>query len=141
MEQLKRILIRDFMVDKPFVVNISATIAEAYQKMRDHDIRHVPVVEDSGKLAGIFSDRDLNHAYPPRETESGWYYDKLELDRLNVKHFMTKEPTTLTPKNTLDDAVKIFMNSKIGCLPIVESDGKLVGIVSYVDALKKIASL
>jgi acetoin utilization protein AcuB len=141
MEQLKGILIGDFMVTGPIVVHVAATLAEAYQDMRDHGVRHLPVVDDSGKLIGIFSDRDLNHAYPPRETESGWYYDKLELDLLNVRHFMKQDPMTLRPENTLHDAVQIFMNSKIGCLPIVNSDKKLVGIISYIDALKKIASL
>ena len=60
MEQLKHILVRDFMVPNPIVVEIGGTLADAYQKMRDHGIRHIPVVDDSGKLAGIFSDRDFD---------------------------------------------------------------------------------
>ena len=78
-------------------------------------------------------------AYTPRETSSGWYYDKEGLNLLKLEHFMTKEPLTLTPENTLKEAAEIMARTKFGCLPIVAAGTrKLVGIVSYVDILKEI---
>ena len=124
----------------PFVLKPGETMADAYEKMHTYQIRHLPVVNEHGELVGIFSATDLNRAYTPRETESGWYYDKEGLNMLHLSHFMTKDPLTLTPENTLKEAAEMMASTKFGCLPIVApGTRKLVGIISYVDVLKKIA--
>ena len=140
MERFHAVFIKEFMMKNPFVLGPGETMADAYEKMRTHQIRHLPVVNENGELVGIFSATDLNRAYTPRETESGWYYDKEGLNLLILSHFMTKDPLTLTPENTLKEAAEILARTKFGCLPIVASGTrKLVGIISYVDVLIEIA--
>ena len=142
MELLHQIPIKEFMTKEVVVLLSDETMAEAYQKMKDHRIRHLPVVDKQGLLIGIFTEKDLNRAYLPRETDSGWYYDKEELNLCILQHFMTKDPLTLTPEGTLKDAAQIMARNKFGCIPIVLPETKqLVGIISYIDILKKIASL
>ena len=140
MEHLHAILIKEFMTKDPIVHGPKETMANAYEKMHNRHIRHLPVVNENGELIGIFSITDLNRAYAPRETPSGWYYDKEGLNLLNLEHFMSKDPLTLTPENTLKEAAEIMARTKFGCLPIVAAGTrKLVGIVSYIDILKEIA--
>ena len=140
MEHLHAIFIKEFMTKDPVVLGPGETMADAYEKMQNHQIRHLPVVNKEGELVGIFSARDLNRAYTPRETESGWFYDKERLNLLNLDHFMTKDPLILTPENTLKEAAEIMARNKFGCLPIAAPGSrKLVGIISYVDVLREIA--
>ena len=140
MEHLHAILIGKFMTKNPYVLGPGETMADAYEKMHNHQIRHLPVVDERGDLVGIFSATDLNRAYTPHETESGWYYDREGLNLLHLGHFMSKDPYTLTPENTLKEAAEIMTRTKFGCLPIVVAGTrKLVGIISYVDVLREIA--
>lgn len=140
MEHLHAIPIVEFMTQNPIVLGPDETMAHAYQKMHNHQIRHLPVVDEEGDIIGIFTQEDLQRAYPPRETEAGWYYDKAELELLSLKHFMSKSVTTLTPQNTWKEAAAIMIRNKYGCVPVVASaqSRKLVGIVSTIDLLKKI---
>ncbi len=140
MEHLHAILIKEFMTKNPYVLGPRDTAADAYEKMHSYGIRHLPVVDEKGDLIGIFSATDLNRAYTPHETESGWYYDKEGLNLLDLRHFMSKDPLTLTPESTLKEAAEIMAQTKFGCLPIViPGTKKLAGIISYVDVLREIA--
>jgi CBS domain-containing protein len=140
MERLHAIPIKEFMTKDPLVLGPGETMADAYEKMHNHQIRHLPVINKNNELIGIFSATDLDRAYTPHETETGWYYDKEGLNLLDVKHFMSKEPLTLTPDNTLKEAAEIMAQTRLGCLPIVASGTlQLVGIVSYIDVLREIA--
>ncbi len=140
MDTLPQIPIKKFMTANPVTLRSEATLADAYQVMKAHDIRHVPVVDGEGKLAGIFSHTDLLRAYSPRETESGWLYSKEELELLSLRHFMTTDPASLTEERSLSDAARMMMRNKFGCVPIVSKEGgKLVGIITYVDLLREIA--
>jgi len=142
MEHLRAVPIGEFMIRDLITLHLDDTLADAYQKMHDHLIRHLPVVNDAGEILGLFSQFDLQKAYAPRETEEGWYYDKGELELLSLKHFMTSEVLTMTPQNSLKEAAETMARTKYGCIPIVEpGTKKLVGIISYVDVLHKIASI
>lgn len=137
LEPLDQIKINKIMTTSVVVLTPADNMNDACQKMRSKNIRHLPVVDHSGQLIGVFTDRDLNRAYSPRETESGWYYSKSELELLSLKHFMTKDPFFLTPDHSLKDAAKAMAFHKYGCIPIVDSDSKkIVGIISYIDILK-----
>ncbi len=140
-EDLRNIPVQSFMAHPTITLTLDETLADAYEKMKANRIRHLPVVDKAGCVIGIFTDVDLNHAYAPRETESGWYYEKDELKLLILRHFMTPDPVTLTPEHTLKDAADIMLRYKFGCVPIVTGkEKKLVGIVSVVDILKQVCS-
>ena len=142
MDHLRPIPLSEIMTGNPIALGPDETIADAYQKMQTYHIRHLPVVDSQGNIAGIFTQEDLQRACPARETEDGRYYDKRELELLSLRHFMSSSVTTLTPENTLKDASEIMIRNKYGCIPIVASGSKkLIGIVSYIDILKKIDSL
>jgi acetoin utilization protein AcuB len=108
-------------------------LMDAYELMRIHRFRHLPVVKD-GTLVGIVSDRDVRHAIPLRSREAlDTIYDGKLLDT-PVENVMTPNPITLDPAGSIRQAAEIMCREKIGALPIV-SDGKLIGIVSAEDLL------
>ncbi len=110
------------------------TLRDALNLLRSNRVRHLPVVDGSA-LVGIVPDRDVKRATP--SVLSG--VDRDEHDRVlattKVAQFMTREPITVTPKSGLKAAVKIFLDRRVGALPVVE-DGHLVGILSDIDILR-----
>jgi CBS domain-containing protein len=138
----RAVLIRDFMTLNPKSVRDSDTLYEAYQLMRVHGIRHLPVVDKDDRVIGVFTHTDLNKCYPPKENEDSWFYDKDELNAMRVGHHMTSEPAVLIPEDTLREAALTMVRGKYACVPIISSQTKkLVGIITYIDVLKKAAEL
>src|ERR1700674_2647259 len=99
------------------------TLRDAVELLRSKHIRHLPVVEDS-KLIGIVTDRDVKRATP--SLLSGVDRDEYDrvLDETKVTQLMTREPITVTPDTGLKAAVKIFIDRKVGAIPVVV-DGRL----------------
>ena len=131
------------MSQTPIFLRVEETLADAYEKMSNHSIRHLPVLNRSDQVVGIFTQTDLNRAHSPRQTEEGWwYYDKDELRLFAASHFMSKEPITLTTEHNLKDAIDIMAREKFSCIPIVDpASKKLCGIITIVDVLRQVASI
>ncbi len=107
------------------------------EKLRENRIRHLPVVDFQKKLVGLITQRDLYRIHSPRKDEDGnWYYDKESLNEHVLKEAMTKTPVALSPDDFLGTAILIMVDNKYGCIPIIDDDGKLVGIVTQHDMLK-----
>jgi acetoin utilization protein AcuB len=110
------------------------TLLDALSRLRSHRIRHLPVVDNS-KVVGIVTDRDIKRATP--SVLSG--VDQDEYDRVlattKVAQFMTREPITVAPRTALKAAVEIFIERKVGALPVVDN-GDLVGILTDIDILR-----
>jgi acetoin utilization protein AcuB len=105
--------------------------------MAQNRIRHIPVVEEGDKLVGIVSDRDLRSALPFRYLKEGVSPEEQEkLQRLRVKDIMTREVFTISPAYTIQDALLMIQNSKVGALPVVDEEGRLKGILSVRDLLR-----
>lgn len=128
--------IKDVMTDRPLVINSNATVLEALKLMSSAgDIRHLPVMEGS-QLVGIVTSRDLKSYVGHWSSMSiDGLLKKERLDR-PISRLMTRNVTTVSPEDPVVKAAKLFASKKIGALPVIE-DGKLVGIISYVDLLSR----
>ena len=107
----------------------------------DHvQFHHLLVVLDSGRLHGIISDRDFLKAVSPNIGTAA------ETDRdiacLNKKahQIMSRHPVTLKPDAAIRDAVDIFNNHRISCIPVVDDEERPVGTISWRDILRVIGS-
>jgi len=112
------------------------TVKEIFDNLHFH---HLLVVEE-GKLLGVVSDRDLLKALSPNlgtSTES--FKDTATLNK-RVYQIMTRDPITLHPEASILDATKVFNSHRISCIPIVDKEGKPVGILSWRDILRTLAA-
>ncbi|MGE5284471.1 MAG: CBS and ACT domain-containing protein [Actinomycetota bacterium] len=113
------------------------TLEEAARLLKAHRIHHLPVVEEGDRLAGIVSDTDLRNA-----TLDGMFggADRGDSGRpATVGEIMTRDVVTLSPGDTLDDAMLALARERIGALPVLEG-GRLVGIVTKADILSALVS-
>lgn len=125
------------MTRRVVTIGPEASISEAQELMVQNRIRHIPVVEEGDKLIGIISDRDLRSALPFRYLKEGVSPEEKEkLQRLRVKDIMTREVFTISPAYTIQDALLMIQNSKVGALPVVDEEGRLKGILSVRDLLR-----
>ncbi len=110
------------MIIDPITLTIEANIGDALSLMRENRIGGIPIVDSSGKLAGILTNRDLR-------------FEK-DMNR-KVSEVMTKENLVTAPEGTdLKSAEKILHKTKIEKLPVVDKSGKLIGLITYRDILK-----
>ena len=110
------------------LVTLSAhhTFGEAVQLMADSPFRHFLVVGADGRLAGVFSDRDVLRALG---RTPNW-------QAKNVSGVMTHKVFTVTPETPLSAAASEMLSRRITCLPVVGNDGKVCGIITSTDLLR-----
>ncbi|MFM9840195.1 MAG: IMP dehydrogenase [Cyclobacteriaceae bacterium] len=107
----------------PVTLHISSTVRDAEKIMRENKIGGIPVIDSNGKLMGIITNRDL----------------RFQKDmNMPIERIMTKENLITAPEGiTLEKAELLLQDYKIEKLPIVNKKGKLTGLVTYKDILKK----
>jgi acetoin utilization protein AcuB len=120
------------MSANPVTITTSASIMEALRIMRQHDVRRLPVLDESGALIGIVSEKDLLYASPSPATSLSIYEMHDMLSKLQVIELMTADPVSVTPDTLLEEAALIMADQKFGGLPVVK-DGELVGIITETD--------
>ena len=110
------------MIVDPITLEVTATIGDALNLMRDNKIGGIPIVDKNHKLVGILTNRDL----------------RFETDRKRkVSEVMTNENLIIAPEGTdLKKAEKILRQYKIEKLPVVNKQGKLIGLITYRDILQ-----
>ena len=123
----------DVMTKDPLTVTPNETIGQADEVMYTNNIRQLPVVQGE-ELLGIVTDRDIRSFLSGSLLESPEIREKSF--NAKVSEIMTTEPITLSPDDDLQDALELMINEKIGGIPVVDETEGLVGIVTYVDALR-----
>jgi acetoin utilization protein AcuB len=128
-------VIEDVMSRSVVTLQPQQTLRDAIDLLRSKHIRHLPVVE-GGKLVGIVSDRDVKRTTP--SLVGGIERDEYDeaLDTTKVSRFMTRDPITVSPGTSLKAAVAIFIEKKVGALPVIGADAVLEGIVTEIDLLR-----
>jgi acetoin utilization protein AcuB len=121
------------MTHKVITIKKEATILKARELLTQHAIRHLPVVTDEDILIGIVSDRDIRSALPFDPTTSNNDDDGRHL---TVGEIMSKDPITLQPMYTIEDALLLVQREKVGAFPVVDEENRLKGILSVRDLLR-----
>ena len=106
----------------------------AQDVMKIARVRHLPVLED-GRVVGIVSQRDLLEAALSRALDFEPAARRTFLRSVEVGEVMAKEVVTATPETTLTEAARLLVGRRIGCLPVVDAQGTLIGLVSETDLL------
>ena len=123
------------MTREVITVDQEATIFDAQELLAKNKIRHLPIIDKDRRLIGIITDRDIRSALPYKSLiEHG--SEKEIVSKFKVKDIMTKDPISISPAYTIQDALLLIQNSKVGALPVVDDDHKLKGIISVRDLLR-----
>jgi len=115
--------IHDLMTSNPSTIEADKTVVDAAKLMRDEDAGLIPIVEGQ-KLAGTITDRDI----AIRVVAEG-----KDPQSSTVRDVMTSRLVTVDPDQDLDEALRLMAEHQVRRLPVVEEDGKLVGIVAQAD--------
>lgn len=124
------------MTSRLITIHQDDPVSMAFELMLTNDIRHLPVVTKGSKLVGIITDRDLNEAIIPADpgrTPRSMYHT---VKNIKAKKIMTPNPITIHNDAPIREAAQLFLDRKIDCLPVKDSAGKLVGILTSTDILK-----
>lgn len=129
------LLVRDVMTRDVLTLGRNDTLRTADDVMRLGRIRHLPIVEDDGSLAGIVSQRDLFHGGLIKALGYGTHARGRALESLVVKEAMRTEVVTASPDTELRQAARLMLEKKIGCLIVVEGE-KIAGILTESDFVR-----
>ena len=128
--------VRDIMHTSAVTLHSSDRLNVAEDIMTMGRIRHLPVVDGHNRVVGILTQRDLYKAAISsvlgfdRDKEHEW------LGKVRVTDVMTKEVITVAADAGLGETVDKMLTAKIGCLPVVDADGKLTGLITETDCLR-----
>jgi len=125
------------MTTQVITIDPEAGIFEAQERMAAHGIRHLPVVVEGSRLVGIITDRDLRSVLPySLFKDPGNLDERAKVETLKVKDVMTRNPKTIGPAHTIQDALLLVQKEKVGAFPVVDENGILTGILSVRDLLR-----
>lgn len=131
--------VRDIMASEVTTLNRNDSLQLAKDIMSLGRVRHFPVIDDD-KVVGVVSQRDLYKASLGSVMKYGEKAQRAFLEGIAIKEVMADPPITIAPHATVQEAARLMMEKKIGCLPVLEGP-KLVGIVTETDMLKLVAEM
>jgi CBS domain-containing membrane protein len=130
--------VRDLMTRPVRTLGRNDKLSVADALMRTERIRHLPVVDEDGRLAGIVSQRDLFFNALVQALGFGTTTHDRMLSTIPVKEVMTENVVTTTPETLVTAAARVMVERKIGCLPVIDGEA-LIGILSESDVVSAVA--
>ena len=112
--------VRDLMSTALLTINASETIAEAHAEMEMGVVRHLPAVDDRGRLVGVISDRDILRVLSSKKPR-------------RVSEAMSRDIITTRPDANAHTAAELMLDHRISSLPVVDEAGTLVGMITQTD--------
>jgi acetoin utilization protein AcuB len=134
-------IVANWMTPNPITLKPEDSIATAVALMKQRRIRRVPIVDASGELVGIVSDRDLKEVSPSRASTLDIWELHYVLDKLKLGDIMTKKPWTVTPETPIEKAALLMMQKRVEGLPVLDSGRRLVGILTEGDVFRALVEL
>ena len=127
--------VKDIMTKNPAFTSPSSSIIEAVEILRELDVRHLPVVDNS-TLVGIVSERDIQAHILPLTSELTHPEEAATRKEDPISKVMSGGVVSVNPETSLGETIDLIVENKISAVPVVNPlEGTLVGIVSYVDLL------
>jgi len=133
-------IVADFMTKDPVTTHPDDYALMALDRMREYRVRHLPVVDGDYRVVGLISDRDLRVA-----VGDPWRSDHPEeatvaLKSMRVKQLMWRPSAVLLPSDRCVDVARHFASERLSNVPVANEQGKLVGVLSYVDLLRALTT-
>jgi acetoin utilization protein AcuB len=133
-------LVKNWMSKNVITIEAKDSMQRAVSLMKEHKIRMLPVLQ-RGKLVGIVSDTDLKRASASDATMLDVHEMLYLISKIKIKDIMTKELFTVSPDCTVEETAALLMEHKISGVPVVEEDGRVVGVITRDDLFKVLIDL
>ena len=133
--------VKDVMTTHVIAVREAATFKEMAARLREHRVSAFPVLDEDNKVVGVVSEADLltkvafDYAGPHRVSGILHHREQAKAAGTTAADLMTKPPVTIGPAEFVSRAVRLMYERKVKRLPVVDDDGRLIGIVSRTDVL------
>jgi CBS domain-containing protein len=128
--------VRERMTKNPSTVTSDGGLKDAIWKMEHGHFRHLPVVDDRGKLIGMLTDRDVRQIKPSLAFTSK-EDAAVQLWSISVQQAAVFDPISVKPDTSLKEAAELMLRWHVGGLPVVDDRANLVGILTYTDILRE----
>ena len=130
----------ELMTENPRTIRPTDTLSAALEALQSSEIRHLPVVDDGNNLVGMLTDRDLGPLM--RTFTEGAEAQRIivPLSRRRVSDFMSADVVSVDTDTDLRDIVETMLEERIGAVPVVDGEGNVAGIISYVDILRAVVA-
>lgn len=135
---MKTLRVRDLMTAKVRTIGRNDKVSDADALMESTRVRHLPVLDDTGALAGILSRRDVYRTALQRTFGYGEKAQDRILGNLVVKELMTNRVETAAPDDPIADAARRMLEKKISSLVVVEGE-RVVGMLTESDFVRHVA--
>ena len=127
---------QDVMTENPKTIKSTDPIGEAIDALQAMEVRHLPVVDDDANLVGMLSDRDLGPLMRAFAEGADAERHILTLSRRPVSDYMSGDVVYVDPDTDATEVIDVMLTNRIGAVPVVDGEGDVVGIISYVDVLR-----
>lgn len=131
-------LVQERMTGNPITATVNTSHSEAVGLMRQHRIRRLPVLDLAGRLVGIVVEKDILSTAPSPATVLSIYEVHALLSKLRLADIMTTPVLTVTEDCPVEEAARIMITHRIGCLPVMRG-ATLVGVITETDIFKTLA--
>jgi CBS domain-containing protein len=129
----------DAMTRAPLTARPTDSLLDAASAMAEHRVRHLPVVDDEGAVIGMLSEQDVRAVVGDPIDFMRARETRIDPGRLRVGEVMAHPPVTVSTDAAISELAHLFADRTVNALPVVDQGGKLVGMLSYVDALRSLA--
>ncbi|MGO9315809.1 MAG: CBS and ACT domain-containing protein [Syntrophobacteraceae bacterium] len=133
-------LVKNWMSKNVITIGEEDSMQQAATLMREHRIRMLPVM-GKGELVGVVSDTDLKRASASDATMLDIHELLYLISKIKISDIVTRNPITVPYDYTVEEAAQLLMERNISGVPVVDCDGKLVGIITRNDLFKILISL
>lgn len=130
----------EIMTENPRTIRQTASVRDAIDVLQELSIRHLPVVDESDTLVGMLSDRDLGALMKSLADVGAESNDVIvPLARRKVSELMSADPISVEEDTDVSSIIETMLEERIGAVPVLDGDGIVTGIISYVDILRALA--
>ncbi len=125
--------VKDNMVSGPITIGPDQSVSEAIDLMSENGLHRLPVVDKNGKLTGLITEGVITSNTPNNATSLSVFELNYLLNKLTITDIMIKDVITIGKDALLEEAATILRKNDIGCLPVVDEDNTLIGIITHND--------
>lgn len=133
-------LVKNWMSRNVFTITPEDSMQDAVYLMREHKVRTLPVVKND-KVVGIVSETDIKRASASDATGLDVHEILYLISKIKIKDIMSKNPITVHEDLTVEETAEILMKERISGVPVLDNEGKILGIITRDDLFNVLISL